>query len=91
MEPQDCFSIPYVIILDNDIIVLLLVIIPSLLTCYLSQGSVSVILTLFTPVVGYGKMKARMYLHILPFISMCYWLTLFHALDEYMYVYMYYY
>ena len=40
MEPQDCFSIPYVIMLDNDIIVLLLVINPSLLTCYLSQGSV---------------------------------------------------
>ena len=30
MEPQDCFSIPYVIMLDNDIIVLLLVINPSL-------------------------------------------------------------
>ena len=37
---------------------------------------------------GYGKKKARMYLHILPFISVCYWLTLIHALDEYMYVYM---
>ena len=49
MEPQDCFSIPYVIMLDNDIIVLLLVINPSLLTCYLSQGSVSVILTLVYP------------------------------------------
>ena len=91
MEPQDCFSIPYVIMLDNDIIVLLLVINPSLLTCYLSQGSVSVILTLVYPFVGYGIMKARMYLHIPPFISMCYWLTLFHAMDEYMYVYMYYY
>ena len=73
--------------LDNDIIVLLLVIIPSFLTCYLSQGSVSAILTLVYPVVGYGKMKARMYLHILPFIYMCYWLTLFHALDEYLYYY----
>ena len=91
MEPQDCFSIPYVIMLDNDIIVLLLVIILSLLTYYLSQGSVSVILTLVYPVVGCGKMKARMYFHILPFISVCYWLTLIHAPDEYMYVYMYYY
>ena len=34
MEPQDCFSISYVIMLDNDIIVLLLMIIPSLLTYY---------------------------------------------------------
>ena len=49
MELQDCFSISYVIMLDIDIIVLLLVIIPSLLTCYLSQGSVSVILTLVYP------------------------------------------
>ena len=39
----------YVIMLDNDIIVLLLVINPSLLTCYLSQGSVSAILTLVYP------------------------------------------
>ena len=52
MEPQDCFSIPYVIMLDNDIIVLLLVINPSLSTCYLSQGSVSVILTLVYPCGG---------------------------------------
>ena len=52
MEPQDCFSIPYVIMLDNDIIVLLLVIIPSLLTYYLSQGSVSVILILVYPCCG---------------------------------------
>ena len=52
MEPQDCFSIPYVIMLNNDIIVLLLVINPSLLTCYLSQGSVSVILTLVYPCCG---------------------------------------
>ena len=52
MEPQDCFSIPYVIMLDNDIIVLLLVINPSLLTCYLSQGSVSTILTLVYPFCG---------------------------------------
>ena len=52
MEPQDCFSISYVIMLDNDIIVLLHVIIPSLLTCYLSQGSVSVILTLVYPCCG---------------------------------------
>ena len=52
MEPQDCFSIPYVIMLDNDIIVLCLVINPSLLTCYLSQGSVRVILTLVYPCCG---------------------------------------
>ena len=52
MEPQDCFSIPYVIMLDNDIIVLLLVIIPPLLTYYLSQGSVSVILTPVYPCCG---------------------------------------
>ena len=52
MEPQDCFSIPYVIMLDNDIIVLHLVINPSLLICYLSQGSVSVILTLVYPWCG---------------------------------------
>ena len=38
--------------LDNDIIVLPLVINPSLLTCYLSQGSVSVILTLVYPCCG---------------------------------------
>ena len=52
MEPQDCFSISYVIMLDNGIIVLPLVIIPSLLTYYLSQGSVSVILTLVYPCCG---------------------------------------
>ena len=52
MEPQDCYSIPYVIMLNNDIIVLLLLIIPSFLTCYLSQGSVSVILTLVYPCCG---------------------------------------
>ena len=73
MEPQDCFSIlPYVIMLDNDIIVLPLVIKHSLLTCYLSQGSVSVILTLVYPCCGYGILKARIYLHIPPFISVCY-------------------
>ena len=49
MEPQDCFSISYVIMLDNDIIVLLLVIIPSILTFYLSQGGVSIMLTLGYP------------------------------------------
>ena len=91
MEPQDCFSIPYVIMLDNDIIVLLLVINPSLLTCYLSQGSVSVILTLVYPCCGKWHNEGQNVFAYLPFISMCYWLTLFHALDEYMYVYMYYY
>ena len=77
--------------LHNDIIVLLLVIIPSILTYYLSQGRVSVMLTLVYRCCGIWQKKARMYLHILPFISVCYWLTLIHALDEYMYVYMYYY
>ena len=38
--------------LDNDIIVLLLVIIPSILTYYLSQGSVSVMLRLVNPCCG---------------------------------------
>ena len=74
MEPQDCFSIlPFVIMLDNDI--------NCITSCdkflyfkhdYLSQGSVSVILTLVYPVVGYGILKARMYLHIPPFIPVCY-------------------
>ena len=57
------------IFLDNDIIVLLLVIIPSILTYCLSQGSISVILILVYPCCGICKKKARMYLHILPFIS----------------------
>ena len=65
MEPQDCFSIPYVIMLDIDIIVLLLVIIPSLLTCYLSQGSVSAILTLVYPCCVIWQSEG------LPFIYMC--------------------
>ena len=69
MEPQDCFSIPYVIIMDNYIIVILLVIIPSFLKYCLLQGSVSVILTLVYPCCGIYKKKARIYLHILPFIS----------------------
>ena len=60
MEPQDCFSIlPYVIMLDNDIIVLPLVIKPSLLTCYLSQGSVSVILTLVYPCCGIWHIEGQ--------------------------------
>ena len=59
MEPQDCFSIPYVIMLDNDIIVLLLVIIPSLLPCYLSQGSVSVIHTLVYPCCGIWHIEGQ--------------------------------
>ena len=92
MEPQDCFSIPPVIMLDNDIIVLLLVINPSLLTCYLSQGSVSVILTLVYPCCGIWHNEGQnVFAYPTFYISMCYWLTLFHTLDEYMYVYMYYY
>ena len=52
MEPQDCFSISVVIMFDNVIMILLLVIIPSFLTYFLSQGSVSVILTLVYPSCG---------------------------------------
>ena len=60
MEPQDCFSIlTFVIMLDNDIIVLPLVIKPSLLTCYLSQGSVSVILTLVYPCCGIWHIEGQ--------------------------------
>ena len=54
---------------DNYIIVILLVIIPSFLKYCLSQGSVSVILTLVYPCCGICKKKARIYLYILPFIS----------------------
>ena len=55
-----CFSIlPYVIMLDNDIIVLPLVIKPSLLTYYLSQGSVSVILTLVYPCCGIWHIEGQ--------------------------------
>ena len=67
MEPQDCFSIPYMIIMNNyNVVIILLVIIPSIL---ISQGSVSGILTLVYPCCGICKKKARMYLHILPFKS----------------------
>ena len=95
MEPQDCFSIPYVIMLDNDIIVLLLVLIPSLLTYYLSQGSVSVILTLVYPRCGIWQNEDQNVFGY-PSFYICHYLviiclTLIHALDEYMYVYMYYY
>ena len=32
MEPQDCFSIPYMIIMNNyNVVIILLVIIPSIL------------------------------------------------------------
>ena len=56
MEPQDCFSISVVIMVDLDIIILLLVIIcviiPSFVAYVLSQGSVSVRLTFVYPCFG---------------------------------------
>ena len=87
MEPQDCFSIPYVIMLDNDIIVLLLVIIPSLLPCYLSQGSVSVIHTLVYPCCGIWHIEGQ---NVFAYPTFYIYVLLaypFHALYEYMYYY----
>ena len=61
MEPQDCFSIlPFVIMLDNDI--------NCITSCdkflyfkhdYLSQGSVSVILTLVYPCCGIWHIEGQ--------------------------------
>ena len=57
-----CFSILYVIITNNyHVVIILLVIIPSFLKYCLSQGSVSVILTLVYPCSGICKMKARIF------------------------------
>ena len=91
MEPQDCFSISVVIMIDLDIIILLLVIILVIIPSFLFYHKVVKVLYLhlFTPVVGYDKMKARMYLHILLFYIVYSSLTLIHALDEYMSLYMY--
>ena len=67
MEPQYCFSIPYMIIMNNSNVVIIFLVINS--SILISQGSVSGILTLVYACCGICKKKARMYLHILPFKS----------------------
>ena len=92
MEPKDCFSfsiLPYVIMLDNDIICInFLWINPSLLTCYLSQGSVSVILTLVYPCCGIWHIEGQN-VFAYPTFYICMLLTYLVSCPEYMYMYVY--